>query len=267
MKPEPVQHFEQPFYPTRRELLAGAATFALFHLTGCSLVFAESKDGKITVAPIFKHGEGRGADGCMVVSPPVFLSEEEALQIVKEELAKHGVQLASGLVLKDLIIVPRRTQQVEGDEKSKKIVPNEKDAAPLRITGMDEKRSIGIEFICEKNYKTLGGVDPQCIDIVDRDGKLRGSSMSSVRNYDFKDAAEYVATQVKKQGKDRIFFGVFYDPLTILPWPKRPKNGEKVDRKTQLEKRDKQGKEESEKLLRQQAQDFLAWLKEQKAIK
>ena len=96
MEAKPVQRCEQPAYPTRREVLAGAASFALFRLTGCSFVFAESDEGKITVAPIFKHGEGRGATGCIVVSPPVFLSEEEALQIVKEELAKHGVQLAAG---------------------------------------------------------------------------------------------------------------------------------------------------------------------------
>jgi hypothetical protein len=45
------------------------------------------------VAPIFEHGEGRGATGCVVTSPPVFLSEEEALQVIREELAKRGVAL------------------------------------------------------------------------------------------------------------------------------------------------------------------------------
>ena len=40
------------------------------------------------VAPIFQHGEGRGATGCIVMSPPVFLSEEEALLVVREELGK-----------------------------------------------------------------------------------------------------------------------------------------------------------------------------------
>jgi hypothetical protein len=45
------------------------------------------------VAPIFERGEGRGADGCMVMSPPVFLSEEAALQVIREEMAVKGVQL------------------------------------------------------------------------------------------------------------------------------------------------------------------------------
>ena len=35
-----------------------------------------------SVAPVFIHGEGRGALGCVVVSPPVFLSEAEALEVL-----------------------------------------------------------------------------------------------------------------------------------------------------------------------------------------
>ena len=107
MEAKPVQVFPRPGYPTRREVLAGAASFALLGLTGCSFAFAESEEGKITVAPIFKHGEGRGATGCVVVSPPVFLSEEEGMQILREELAKHGIQLKAGGTLEG-IRVPGR---------------------------------------------------------------------------------------------------------------------------------------------------------------
>ncbi|MGA2255020.1 MAG: hypothetical protein ABSG53_10190 [Thermoguttaceae bacterium] len=70
MEPKPVQHQEQPSYPTRREVLAGAATFAMVNLTRCDVVSSEPETGRITVAPIFGHGEGRGATGCLVVSPP-----------------------------------------------------------------------------------------------------------------------------------------------------------------------------------------------------
>jgi hypothetical protein len=271
MEVKPVQHVEQPGYPTRRELLAGAMSFALLSLTKCSFVFAESEEGKIKVAPIFKHGEGRGATGCVVVSPPAFLSEEEALQIVKEELAKHGVKLAAGPVLKDLTIAPRHIQQVEQDKKTRKIVLDEAHAAPLHVTGMDEKKSIAIEFVCRSNYKKLGGVDPDNhISVVDRDGHDSGMTvLSTVKSYDFKDAAEYVAGQVKKQGKHQVFFGVFYNSWPEMPRPDRSKNGEETDWKAELEaweKRNSEGKKESEKLLRQQAQDFVAWLKEQKAI-
>ena len=117
---------------------------------------------------------------------------------------------------------------------------------------MDEKKSIAIEVICRKNYEKLGGVDPDSVDIVDRDGHEHGFINSSVRTYDFKDAAEYVAAQAKKQGKNRVLFGVFYDPLAKKPRPVPAKEGEKVDRKAEWKKQEKQRKKESEKQLRQQ---------------
>jgi hypothetical protein len=268
MEVKPVEHVQQPRYPSRREVLAGAMSFALLSLTKCSFVFAESEEGKIKVAPIFKHGEGRGVTGCVVVSPPAFLSEEEALQIVKEELAKHGVKLAAGPVLKDLTIAPRHIQQVEQDEKTRKTVLDEAHAAPLRVTGIDEKKSIAVEFVCRSNYAKLGGVDPgNNLSVVDRNGHDSGMfAWSSVRRYDFKDAAENATEQMKKQSKPPVYFGVFYDPMPKLPSPPPRKKDEKIDWKTEREKRRKEMKNESEKLLRQQAQDFVAWLKEQKAI-
>lgn len=54
---------------------------------------------KAVVAPIFEHGEGRGATGCVVVNPPVFLSEQDAMQVIREELPKSGVSLSEGSVL------------------------------------------------------------------------------------------------------------------------------------------------------------------------
>jgi hypothetical protein len=131
-----------------------------------------------------------------------------------------------------------------------KIVVNPGEGKPLKLDGIDSEKKIEVEFVSEKDYYDLGGP----------------SSMSSVQRYDFKEVSKYVAEQVKKQGKDRAFFGVFYDPLTIPPRVKRPKEGEKVDWEAERKKRKQHSKEESEKQLRLQAQDFVAWLKEQKAI-
>ena len=44
-----------------------------------------SQRAAAVVAPVFEHGKGRGIAGCIVVAPPVFLSEEEALQVISEE--------------------------------------------------------------------------------------------------------------------------------------------------------------------------------------
>ena len=235
MEPKPVEQHERPRYPTRREVLAGAASFALVNLAGCNFVVAEPESGKILVAPIFEHGCGRGATGCDVVTPPVFLSEEEGMQILREELAKHGIQLKADRNL-DGVFVPARLEKLDHGKVSVVEVPDK--AKPLKLSGMDAEKKIAIEFISGTNYDDLGGLG----------GGLSGTALKGY--YDPKEAAAYVAAQAKKQGKDHVFFGVFYDP--------GPQDGQK----TQTE----QGKEDSKKLLRQQAQDFIAWLKEKKAI-
>ncbi len=154
-------------------------------------VYAEDSTEEISVAPIFEHGEGRGATGCVVIVPPVFLSEEEALQIANEELAQHRIQLVNGTVVKELKIAPRcmqvvetdeTTQKTDGDDKAvvplwmksegnRKFVEDVEHAAPLRLTGMDGKKSIAIAFVCVGNYTRLGGVDPNNGEFIDRDGE------------------------------------------------------------------------------------------------
>jgi hypothetical protein len=244
MEAKPVQCHQEPSYPTRREVLMGAASFALAGFAGSTFIFAASKEGKTIVAPVFKHGEGRGADGCIVVSPPVFLSEEEGMQILREELGKHGIKLKTGTVLKE-VRIPARTDHRElvDDGKGKKVY---KDKAveipsmskPLKLSGVDRDKKIAVEFVWEMNYDSLGGT----------------GTVGTVQVFDFKATAEYVAEKVKRQGKDHVFLGVFYDPLGKLS----------LDGDWKKEK--KQRKAESGKQLRKQAQDFVAWLKKQKAI-
>ena len=69
-------------------MLAGAASLALLDLGRGQLRIRGTEGGAIAVAPIFEHGEGRLATGCIVITPPVFLSEEEGMQILREEFAK-----------------------------------------------------------------------------------------------------------------------------------------------------------------------------------
>ncbi len=258
MEPKPVEQNRTPAYPTRREVLAGAASFALANLAGCGANVAgvEAESGRTSVAPVFVHGEGRGAMGCIVVSPPVFLSEEEGMQILREELAKHGIRLKAGGVLEG-VRVPGRMEEYKrvdkGDgqtEFKQSIVELPDRAQPLELDGIDSNRKIAVEFVSHEDYHALGG--PR--------------SGSTVQGYDTKEVAEYVAARVKEQGKDRVFFVVFYDPMAQIPRGEPSEPGEKVDWRAAWKERMKRGKKESEKLLRQQAQDSIVWLKEQKVI-
>jgi len=263
MESRPVGECKSPSYPTRREVLAGAASFALASFGGGSCVWGETKKGAAVVAPVFEHGTGRGATGCVVISPPVFLSEEEAMQIIREELAKHDVHLEKGKVLQGVRLFPRivrsdekhnryiAEQNYENDPEWREFIkknPKKEDPfrpRPLELDGIDSQRNIAIEFVSQREYFNMGGTQ----------------SIGSVTEYDFADVAKYVTSKVEKESKDQIYFGVFYDPVVEPP---------EIDYSTDAEykaawkKREETGKEESKKLLRQQVQDFAGWLKEKK---
>ena len=255
MEPKPVEQNRPPAYPTRREMLAGTASFALLNLTGYGVVSAETEAGTISVAPVFEHGVGRGVAGCVVLTPPVFLSEEEGMQILREELAKDGIHLKAGGIL-DGVSVKLRFEKHEvvnegGREKRlKSIVEVPGSSKPLKLDGIDSNKRIAVEFVSEKGYYELGG-------------PVNGVSIC---DYNFKDTAKYVAALAKRQGRSRVFFGVFYDPSPEMPSPKPSKGDNRAARRAAWKKQMEQGKEEAGKLLRRQARDFVAWLKEQKAI-
>ncbi len=256
MEAKPVKQKQVPAYPTRRDVLKGAASFVFLGLAGTRVVGDEGTGKGITVAPVFKHGDGRGVAGCVVVSPPVFLSEEEGMQVLREELAKHGVNLKAGSVLKG-VRIPRRMLKREripnekgGVDRKESVVENFDLAKPLELDGLDPDKNIAIEFISNNDYLQVGGV----------------MSMSTVQSYKFQDVAKDLASTVKKQGEDHVFFAAFYDPLFKAPLPKPSKDGEEIDWQTVWRERRERGVKESQELLRQQAQDFVAWLKKQKVL-
>jgi hypothetical protein len=106
------------------EVVGAAALFAASGIAGSGC--GERAPAAI-VAPLFEHGEGRGATGCVVVSPPVFLSEEEALQVVSEELAPLGVAFS------------------------------QKGTKPRDLDAVDPKHKVAVEFVSEKDYYAFGG--------------------------------------------------------------------------------------------------------------
>ena len=255
-------HSDDPRYPTRREVLAGAASFALVNLAGCNFAFAESEEGKIIVAPIFEHGEGRGVTGCVVITPPVFLSEEEGMQILREELARHGVRLKAGGTLEG-VRVPARIEKYEsvdkggGKQEIKTTVVEVPDKAkPLKLSGIDSDKNIAVEFVSTKDYDDLGGL----------------GARGSVQHYDFKEVAEYVAARSRNKARTAFSSASSTTRRPRRPTAKPPKEDSmarlRYDSATTNSMTDaRPTKEDSKELLRQQAQDFVAWLKEQKAIR
>jgi len=244
MEPRPVQNHSQPDYPTRREFLAaGAAALAAAGISGCSTADAAST----VVAPIFAHGEGRGATGCIVVSPPVFLSEEEALQVVKEELAKAGITLGDGMPLSDVTVEyedPDLRWMRSGDNWLGE--PPSKVSKPAELAAVDRQRRVGVEVVTSDDCN-----------------RFRGGIWSSVSSYDTKGLAESVAEGIRTQAKQDLRVGVFYDPMERWSFDeiRETDEGETRDFKTSFERIQQSAKDKSRAKLRRQVQDFVAWLK------
>ncbi len=274
MKAKPVKRYRQPGYPTRLDIISNpdllrrnlppgwrsipgmAGSIALFLAANSAVQGAEKKSAApgsaAIVAPIFDHGEGRGSIGCVVVAPPVFLSEEEAWQVIDEELASRGVKLPnSGLELRG-VRIPRRmlTWDKKGSRIEERTDPQAADA--FSVDRGDARQRVAVEFISQRNYHKVGGA----------------FSASSVQSYDFRQTAKTLAEDVGKQARDKVYFGVLYDPLTSPAAEefkkKQPKT--KEDWNAYIKARRSEGSNESKRLLRLQVQDFLKWLEAQGAI-
>jgi hypothetical protein len=255
VKPEPVDRSRRPRYPTREEVLthpellerhlppgwrvtrglvASTGLFMAAGLAACQGKKEADQPAVALVAPIFEHGEGRGAWGCVVVSPPIFLSEEEALQVIREELAAHGVDLTERNVPAEGVRFPQRTITWSEDEEVEETGTGE----DVRLDARDPKTGIAIEFVSREDYHPLGGP----------------MSSSSVQGYDLKKVAGDLRAALEKTGRGGRYFGTFYDPMeSRYDWSEE-------DEELQ------ESREASLRRLREQVKGFVEWLEAQGAI-
>jgi hypothetical protein len=304
MEAKPVKRIADPRYPTRLEVLAdrellekhmpaawkscaeiASAAAILLTVNNCwaQQPLSGNVKTKAIVAPIFEHGEGRASDGCMVVNPPVFLSEQDAMQVIREELQKSGVILSDEkVILFDGSISQDQKKLFENigkniqTGKSKPPVlqnfdPKTGKIIPVVRESYDPRKKVGIAVVDKDDYHELGGAP----------------SASSVQSYNFKKVAQEVRDLVATKDND-LYFGIFYDPTgargksnsqtnefsnklrelraelqeTTDPTAKQQKS----DEIKTLMKQSLDPKQESRRLLRMQVKDFIDWLKGQGVI-
>lgn len=217
------------------------------------------KHDSVRVAPLFVHGDGRGSFGCVVVNPPVFLSEAEARQVVQDEARKAGIDFAAEtLVLKD-VAVPATDQfgflkKMKDEEKGKKVPTQELNAQQrdLQLDGYDKSLNIAFETVSMDDF---------------RDWEKKGrTGWCSVSSYDFKGTAETLTNGLARAKGDAIV-AVFYEPGASAPETARPKrNLTDGERKARWQARENAAKELGKEELRQQVRGFVAWLKAQGVI-
>jgi len=274
MKSKPVRRYRSPKYPTRPEVAARPdllrrhqppAWRSWPELTGAVGLFLMADASQLTaadspmkggqtkarsqavavVAPIFQHGEGRGSTGCIVMSPPIFLSEEEALQVIRQEMASKGVKLGTNETTVAGV-------HYEGWKEVEPGVP--RTQYPLKASAADPSRKVVVDFISEgkaQNWDFMLGME---------NGNM---VLSTVQSYDLPKTAADISNRVKRQAAEKVYFGTFYDPIagTMSFGEEIPQEGPKS-----LPELLKTSKAESRRLLRLQVQDFLKWLQAQGAI-
>jgi len=253
-----LQRHQPPAWLQWPELTGAVGLFLLADATRLAAADNPPKDDQTPVqaaavaivAPIFQHGEGRGATGCIVMAPPVFLSEEEALKIIREEMAAKGVQLLAD------------TAPLAGVTESNP--RKRRDAGVPRLftaDAADPKKHVVVEFVSQMDAPWWDWAREK------DEGK---TGLNRVGSYDLPITAEYLAARVKRQATDKLYFGTFYDPLAgkldmrKLAAEEPPPGGKTF--KDEYDEAVEAARVESRKLLRLQVQDFLEWLKAQGVI-
>ncbi|MBN1609568.1 MAG: hypothetical protein JW940_23250 [Polyangiaceae bacterium] len=228
------------------------------------------------VAPLFFHGEGRGATGCVVMNPPVFLSEEEALQIIVEELSRHGLDLDEREVVVDSVTITTLRMRLvvtkRDGSQEQRFLPDEAKPKPtaLAMDLANRKKRVAVEFVGRSDFYSLGGVDGLAFALLDERTGERGLFSSSVREYNIHDVARHVRVEIERQGREPWHYGLFYDPVVIEQWEKAfdsvPDTAPSWERDKAFKNARKAAQKEAHDLLRAQVRDFAAWLKREGVI-
>ncbi len=223
------------------------------HLAGVPTPFEHILDGDIavhsvTVAPLFEHGEGRGAYGCVMIAPPVFLSEAEALEVINEVAKKYGLNFGDentpsfNNVLQPAI---RLDSGAYGEQGLIELVADYADA----------EHGIAIEFVSEEDVRNW------------KNEQLRKTPEPhmemSAGEYDIRNAADQLSEALEyTDASDAVVAGVLYDPCSLSDEAKEsvPITNENVEDYKQ------KTRALSIEQLKLQVRDFFEWLKSQGII-
>ncbi|PKK88462.1 MAG: hypothetical protein CVV64_18605 [Candidatus Wallbacteria bacterium HGW-Wallbacteria-1] len=184
----------------RAEEIAQETTFKSAGLAGSTQEVSSEIDvdhinsaekSKVLVSPVFIYGDGRGATGCVVVSPPSFITESEARFIIEMELLKYGLCVDKHNYIIDSIDINGRGIIQKFDE-------TKPTSIKLEVDGFDSKSNFAYIFVSLPDIDKYGFED----------------CYGSVMSYNLQTIAYHLRNAVEK--KETINFAVFYDPLVAI---------------------------------------------------
>ena len=294
---KPVEDYQYPFYPTKevitnnRGLLlehvpsswlktgASAAAFLIFAVNSHSALDVNStrsedriicnenevqdretvSEKKIMIAPLFIHGEGVGATGCVVITPPVFLSEADACEVIATTLEKEGIVFDKRVhVLENIYSVDEfseqffKTKDIDEASFAKKY--------PFYFDLYSTDYNLGIKFISRDNYDKFAALRSLAQDakelrkIEKTPGTMDGivSTFSSVQEFDMIEVSQRIRECLREYGDVNAVF--FYDPM-VNAKDDKVLIGRNNQEKTRL-------LDNARQLLTQQVEDFGRWFRQ-----
>lgn len=258
MEITPLREYPRPEYPTALEFhtdcrqlirhiprrwkwertISSVLSFTIATgMCSCSLHTERSPENTVVI-PLFAHGEGRGSYGCESVAPPVYLSEDEAAQVIRETAREYGLDFSG-------------TGTVSGERLPYTNLYGDTTATwsgELPLDGYDEETGLGYLFVSQDDVENWA-----------KDSQV----YSTVASYDMKGTAERLTDTLQNTA-------VFYDPgidtALLQQWWQDWNQTESEKYTDRMEKEAEYTaaqKAQMEEKLRAQVIDFIAWLQTQ----
>jgi hypothetical protein len=193
----------------------------------------------VTVAPLFLHGDGLGAFGCVMVAPPAFLSEDEALAVINNVAKDYGLKFSAQGAPEIRNVQQPVTNIYEPDNKAES-----SETMTLTPDFADTEHGVMIEFVSMEDVVSWH--------------KDTGYAVS-VESYDTQDAAAQLSEALEAgtpQDYANPTVGVLYDPCETV-------EGTEIK---DYEAAEQQARALSGEQLSAQVKDFFEWLKSEGII-
>jgi len=200
--------------------------------------------------PFFEHGNGVGTYGCQAVAAPVFLSEDDAFAIIKDEFKKSGLVVRQNGGTIENIQIPKPNPYYS---------PRDNDSRMQTVKGrLDfdftvQGRNIVMEYVSTDDMRMWESAGP------DENGIMR---VSTVSRYDYKEAARTLNDGLNRSDHGNVH-GVFYDPVERVDMMSVSKADDWKKARARLEK---EARQRASAELREQVKDFIEWLSAQGII-
>ena len=212
------------------------------------------------MVPFFEYGTGTGVIGCEVVAAPVFLSEEEAFAILVAAFADAGLTLSRDSMMIEKATIP--VTNIYWDElydPSTTSVGDFSSDGSVRLDG-SQLEALPVEFVSAKDteswHKDIVHIDPVYGEV---------TFASSVSSLNIRDAARTLV-------ENNPNLVVFYDPISTVSyetlWTVERGEDESDDEYNArlnkiIEEDTKLARDGSKRMLQEQAEAFIQWLKEE----